>query len=191
MQPISVTLARHAEYIGNLFAPGGRVALGSNVALDLTRAGERQAEIVGAYFRRLGEDFDVCYHSTFVRSKRTAQIIISQLHDRNSVIRETPLLDEIRYRYSVTKEMEIRSFLVHLEEQCRGKRVLVIVHGIWLLFLQMIVHKWTIRQFLNSRELVFPNCGVTIYRTWNRNLLPPIVPWEGMMRHNDDVCGVF
>ena len=68
-------------------------------------------------------------------------------------------------------EIRIYNFIEYLCREYSGKRVLLCVHGHWLIVFQKIIHKFTIEEALRRyRDCTAPNGSVTIYKYKNNSL---------------------
>lgn len=189
----------------------------STHAYSLTELGRRQAELTGAWLREAHGSFDTYYTSYYTRAKETMALMCpearvyedSRLAEANRGIYHTYTKDEIA-RY-LPKELErkereglyhhrpfggenwpdieqrIHSFLGTLNRDCGGEKVLIVVHGFWLILFQKLVHRFSIEEAeARYKGLVVPNASVTTYEatelTRGRLTLmneTPFVPWEG------------
>ena len=72
---------RHAQSIGNMMSHDERACCETpNHAYPLTPLGRKQAEITGQYLKSLASmRFDAFFHSTFVRTKETLEIVLRTL----------------------------------------------------------------------------------------------------------------
>jgi len=86
-------------------------------------------------------------------------------------------------------EERAHSFLGTLRRDCGRKKVLVVVHGHWLIKCQRLIHHFPIEEALRRyREAGAPNASVTVYRgapRWSRRRLvletQHLTPWEGKL----------
>ena len=92
--PLRVFLFRHGQSHANTQSS---LISGRQIESPLTDLGERQAQALGRYLARKGlPQFDLCYSSTAVRTKGTAQNALSQLpYDSMKDLIETDRLLEI------------------------------------------------------------------------------------------------
>jgi broad specificity phosphatase PhoE len=87
-------------------------------------------------------------------------------------------------------ELRIHSFLDALARDCDGKKVLIVVHGHWLILFQRLINHFSIEEAMRRyREHVIENASVTVYRgegpwyaPWSRRRLvrdgDTVVPWK-------------
>ncbi len=86
-------------------------------------------------------------------------------------------------------ELRIHSFLGTLSRDCEGLKVLIVVHGHWMILFQRLVHRFSIDEALRRySEAIVENASVTIYRGEtidgrSRLVLEAenIVPWRGLL----------
>ena len=84
-------------------------------------------------------------------------------------------------------EERIHSFLGTLARDCGGKKVLIVVHGHWLILFQRLIERFSIEDAVRRyRDATAPNASVTTYRGapwWRRSRLvrvcEHVTPWEG------------
>lgn len=75
-----VVFVRHAESTGNTMSSDERALFEeSNFSYALTERGRKQALCVGEYFHQQNMVFDVCFHSTFHRTKETLECMFSRI----------------------------------------------------------------------------------------------------------------
>lgn len=163
-------------------------------AYALTAAGRRQAEITGAWLRETYGCFDVHYTSYYVRAKETMGIMCpeakvyedARLAEANRGIYHTYTKKQIKRRFPLELErktreglyhhrplggenwpdieLRIHSFLGTLSRDCGGQKVLIVVHGFWLILFQKLVQRFTIDEALRRyAEAIAPNASVTAY----------------------------
>lgn len=91
-----IACVRHAQSLGNILGADGRAQHPlPNWQYDLTEEGRAQARIMGEYLKEQGHDtFPLCLHSTYRRTKETAEIIAGTPGLNIGTIRATSLLDE-------------------------------------------------------------------------------------------------
>lgn len=86
-------------------------------------------------------------------------------------------------------ELRIHSFLGTLSRDYEGKKVLLVIHGHWLLMLQRLIHHFSIEESLERyKKGIFANTSVTIYQGKNMNGKSRLqlaeentIPWEGKL----------
>jgi len=163
-------------------------------AYPLTETGRRQAELTGEWLRAAYGDFDVYYTSYYERAKETLLRMYpeakryedARLAEANRGIYHTYTKAEIERHFP--KELErkereglyhhrpiggenwpdielrIHSFLGTLARDCGGQKVLIVVHGFWLILFQKLVHRFPIEEALQRyAKAVAPNASVTAY----------------------------
>ncbi len=92
---MKLVFVRHGESTGNLLSADERATLETpNHAYPLSEDGEKQADIVGDYFAKLGTTFDVCYHSTFARTGETLARILVKTGQQHLLTNQDARLDE-------------------------------------------------------------------------------------------------
>ena len=161
----------------------------------LTETGRKQAEITGRYLQEKFGDFDIYYTSYYTRSKETMSIMYPKAHiyedprlaEGQRGIWQTMTEDEIKtfypgelkrkereglYHYRPwggenwpDMELRIHSFLETLNRDCDGQKVLIVVHGHWLILFQKLIHHFSIKSALDKyRAGTARNASVAIYR---------------------------
>ncbi|MEK7546316.1 MAG: histidine phosphatase family protein [Patescibacteria group bacterium] len=183
----------------------------------LTELGRAQARLTGEYVREVYGEFDAYYTSYYTRAKETMSLMYpkakvyedSRLAEAQRGIWQTYTRDEIDRFFPkevARKEKEglyhhrpiggenwpdieqrIHSFLGTLNRDYDGQRVLIVVHGFWLILFQKLVHRFTIEEALDRyKHRVVENASVTAYSGALRdgksrmNLdQEAFVPWEG------------
>ena len=185
-------------------------------AYPLTERGRRQAVMTGEWLRDVYGGFDVYYTSYYARAKETMTLMFpearvyedSRLAEANRGIYHTYTKEEIARYYP--KELErkereglyhhrpfggenwpdieqrVHSFLGTLNRDCGGEKVLIVVHGFWLILFQKLVHHFSVEEAeARYRNQVVPNASVTAYeaseKTGGRLALAratPFVPWQ-------------
>lgn len=86
-------------------------------------------------------------------------------------------------------ELRIDSFLGMLNRDCEGEKVLIVVHGNWLVLLQLLLEHFSIEEALDRyHNSVVENASVTIY---NREIIKGrqrlilethnLIPWKGQV----------
>jgi broad specificity phosphatase PhoE len=186
-------------------------------AYALTPHGKQQAEITGQYLRDRFGEFDIYYASYYVRSQQTMKIMYPnakvyedpRLAEGQRGIWHTMTNEQIaaQYPYEIERrdreglyhfrpiggenwpdtELRIHSFLGTLNRDCEGQRVLIVVHGHWLILFQRLIHHFSIDEaILRYHEAVFSNASVTVYESStvegkSRLILKEenINPWRG------------
>ncbi|OGH69486.1 MAG: hypothetical protein A2754_03860 [Candidatus Magasanikbacteria bacterium RIFCSPHIGHO2_01_FULL_47_8] len=189
----------------------------STHAYDLTPRGREQARITGEYLRRTYGDFDTYYSSYYKRAKETLRIMYPEpRHFEDSRLAEgqrgiwhimtTDEVAKIFPKEAARKnreglyhhrplggenwadiELRIHSFLGTLARDGDGQKVLVVVHGHWLILFQRLIHHFCIDEAERRyRGGVFGNASVTVYNGIERDGKPRLVlekenilPWEG------------
>lgn len=190
-------------------------------AYDLTERGRKQAEITGAWLREKYPKVHVRYVSYYKRAKDTMAIMFPgeevyedpRLAEAQRGIYNTMTRKQVEARFpeelerkekeglyhyrplggesSPDIELRIESFLSTLTRDCRGKTVVIVVHGHWLILFQRVIHHFSIEEAMaRYHGGVVPNASVTEYRgTYDDDGEPylklttpqPIVPWEGKL----------
>lgn len=186
----------------------------------LTDRGRLQAEITGTYLKERFGKFDVYYTSYYRRAKKTMRIMCPRvkiyedprLAEGQRGIYHTYTKDQIKILFPgelSRKEREglyhhrplggenwpniefrIHSFLGTLARDCVGQKVLIVVHGHWLILLQRLIHHFSIREAVKRyNQSVAENASVTIYRGVEKNgksrlVLAEhnIIPWIGLVK---------
>lgn len=191
----------------------------STHSYPLTERGRRQAEITGEYLRQNFPGFDIHYVSYYERSKETMKIMfpdakvyedprlaeaqrgIWHVMTREEIGAQMPheLIRREREGYYHYRplggenwpdiELRIHSFLTTLSRDYDGQRVVMVVHGNWLILFQRLVHRFSIDQAMADYQRgKFSNASVTIYHgeeVDGRSRLvlkqEDFVPWEGQV----------
>ncbi len=187
-------------------------------AYPLTEKGRRQAVITGQFIFDTYGDFDIYYVSYYRRSMETMELMFPyaklyedpRLAEAQRGIWHAMTREEIRQYYPgeiIRKEREglyhyrpfggenwpdvelrIHSFLGTLSRDYGKRKVIIVVHGHWLILFQRLIHHFSIDEALKKyREAVSANASVTVYRSfendgWSRLHLTEInnfVPWQG------------
>lgn len=162
----------------------------------ITERGVAQAKQTGEYLKKNFGDFDSYYTSYYTRTKETfshlypevtpiidprlaeAQRGIYHIHTTAEIQRFYPgeLLRKERegkYHYRPPGgenwpdiELRIRSFLQTLQEEHAGERVLLVVHGHWLVLFQRLVQNFSIEEAFHRYEVAGPseNASVTVFK---------------------------
>jgi broad specificity phosphatase PhoE len=185
----------------------------------LTERGKKQAEITGNYLRERFGKFDVYYTSYYTRAKDTMKYMYPEakiyedprLAEAQRGIWHTMTTEQIAQQFPSEVErkqreglyhyrpwggenwpdveLRIHSFLGTLSRDYEGKKVLVVVHGHWLILLQRLIHHFSIDEaMLRYKNHVIKNTGVVIYegktigeKSRLQLLQENIVPWEGRL----------
>ena len=183
----------------------------------LTECGRKQAEITGQFLRSTFGDFDVRYVSYYERSKETMAIMYPGVrvyedprlaegqrgiwHTMTKPQMERRFPEEFQrkereglYHYRPLGgenwpdiELRIHSFLGTLSRDYDGQKVLIVVHGHWLILFQRLIDHFSIAEALQRyRSKIFQNASVTIYNDLRKNgksrlILQKenLVPWQG------------
>lgn len=183
----------------------------------LTERGRRQAEQTGEWIRQTYGAFDTHYTSYYARAKETMALMCpearvyedSRLAEAQRGIYHTYTSAEVARLFP--KELErkereglyhhrplggenwpdieqrVHSFLGTLNRDCAGEKVLIVVHGFWLILFQKLVERFGIEEAERRyREETAPNASVTAYAgepTLHGARLKPVrrhfVPWDG------------
>ena len=182
----------------------------------LTDKGREQARATGEYLRKRFGDFDVYYVSYYARSQETMSIMYPDAHvyedprlaEGQRGIWHTMTEEEIRvnfpgeierkereglYHYRAPGgenwpdiELRIHSFLGTLNRDYDNMKVLIVVHGHWLILFRRLVHHFSIVEAVEKDKMaVAKNASVTLYkglRHKGKSMLvlteKNIVPWE-------------
>lgn len=186
---------------------------------QLTERGKRQAEITGEYVRNTYGKFDAYYTSYYARVQQTMRIMYPEAkiyedprlaeaqRGRWHVLTKQQMKKLLPFEV-VAKEKEglyhyrplggenwpdvelrIHSFLGTLCRDLEGKRIIIAVHGHWLILFQRLIHHFSIDEAVRRYEMaVFENASVTVYEEEeNRGTSHLIlkeenrVPWEGVL----------
>lgn len=186
-------------------------------AYPLTERGRAQCPWTGAYLTEQYGAFDVHYTSYYERARETMALAVPgkkvyedpRLAEAQRGIWHTMTKDEIAQAYPheiVRKEREglyhhrplggenwpdvelrIHSFLGTLSRDYKDQKVLIVVHGFWLILFQRLIHHFSIEEAMRRyNEGVFENASVTAYRGRNyvgsaelELISENIVPWKG------------
>lgn len=188
-------------------------------AYALTPKGKQQAKITGKYLQDRFGNFDVYYVSYYQRSQETMEIMYPQgkiyedprLAEGQRGIWHTMTKEQIQARFPEEFdrrdreglyhfrpfggenwpdiELRIHSFLGTLNRDCEGQKVLMVVHGHWLILFQRLIHHFSIDEALRRyHEAVYNNASVTIYTSQIQEGQPRLVltgenitPWENIV----------
>jgi len=186
-------------------------------AYNLTKQGKRQAGTTGVYLHENFGKFDVHYVSYYKRSKETMAIMYPnervfedpRLAEGQRGVYHVMTKEEIQRRFPEELErkereglyhyrplggenwpdieLRIHSFLGTLNRDCEGQRVLMVVHGQWLVLFQRLIHHFSIEEAVERyKKRVFENASITTYlgqKTNGKSHLilkeENIVPWKG------------
>jgi probable phosphoglycerate mutase len=181
-------------------------------AYPLTKLGQEQAEKTGRYLRQNFGQFDVFYTSYYERAKETMRIMYPaakvyedpRLAEGQRGIFHTMTKTEIAkvyphelhrkqregiYHYRPPggenwpdMELRIHSFLGTLNRDCGGRKVLMVVHGHWLLLLQRLLEHFSIDEAIKRYDnSISANAAVSVYTGMNNRLelQKYVIPWEG------------
>ena len=185
----------------------------------LTERGKKQAQITGKYLRERFGNFDYYYTSYYTRAKETMRLMYPEakiyedprLAEAQRGIWHTMTREQIQkqfpgeierkereglYHYRPWGgenwpdiELRIHSFLGTLSRDYEGKKVLLVIHGHWLLMLQRLIHHFSIEESMERyHKGIFANTSVTIYAGKNVNgksrlqvVEENTIPWEGKL----------
>ncbi|MFA6536181.1 MAG: histidine phosphatase family protein [Candidatus Paceibacterota bacterium] len=183
----------------------------------LTPHGEWQSGWAGDFVKREFGQFDVRYVSYYERSRQTMRIMFPhgkvyedpRLAEAQRGIFHTLTNEEVAQRYpeEVRRkkleglyhyrppggenwpdvELRIHSFLGTLNRDCDDKKVIMVVHGNWLILFQRLIHHFSIKEAVRRyKNATFDNASVTWYesriiRGQSRLILvgQNVVPWAG------------
>jgi probable phosphoglycerate mutase len=186
-------------------------------AYALTPRGKKQAEITGQYLHDRFGEFDIYYISYYLRSQQTMKIMYPEakvyedprLAEGQRGIWHTLTDDEIAvlYPHEIERrdreglyhfrplggenwpdmELRIHSFLGTLNRDCEDQKVLMVVHGHWLVLFQRLIHHFSIGEaLLRYHEAIFSTASVTVYESRMINGKSRLIlneeninPWEG------------
>jgi broad specificity phosphatase PhoE len=182
----------------------------------ITVRGKCQAEITRDYLKERFGAFDLHYLSYYERARQTMKILVPDAKARvDERMRETErgiwhslTREEIEKSFPFEIErkkreglyhyrpwggenwpdvqLRIRSFLETVNRDQGGKRVLFVVHGHWLILLEMLLQHFSIEEAERRyRDEVVENCSVTVYVSESGSRLRlvdhNIVPWRGKL----------
>lgn len=194
---------------------------------QLTERGKRQAEITGEYVRKTFGEFDAYYTSYYARVQQTMRIMypdakiyedprlaeaqrgIWHVMTRKQIAETLPFEIERKEKEKLFHyrplggenwpdvELRIHSFLGTLRRDLSGKRVIMGVHGHWLILFQRLIHHFSIEEAVRRYEMaVFGNASVTVYeeeKTRGKSHLilkeENRIPWENVL--SQDVSQKF
>jgi broad specificity phosphatase PhoE len=167
----------------------------SSCHYSITPRGIAQAQQTGAYVRERFGEFDAYYSSYYTRTRETfahlyptvTPIVDPRLAEAQRGIYHINTTAEIEKHYPgelLRKEQEgkyhyrppggenwpdielrIRSFLETLREEHAGQRVLLVIHGHWLVLFQRLVQNLSIEEAFRRYEIEGPaeNASVTVF----------------------------
>lgn len=189
----------------------------STHSYGLTDKGKKQAEVTGKYLRDSFGVFDVNYVSYYQRARDTMKLMypgvkvyedprlaeaqrgiyhsltkaeIEKLYPNELVRKEREGL----YHYRpwggenwADVELRIHSFLGTLSRDYADQKVLMVVHGHWLILFQRLIEHFSIEEAMSRYEKgVVKNASVTSYNCETIGGKPRLVrainnlaPWEG------------
>ena len=193
----------------------------STHAYPITERGRAQAAITGTWLKETFGGFDARYVSYYTRSKETMAIMCpgekayedprlaeaqrGMYHVLTKAQLESCYPEELArkqreglYHYRPFGgenwpdiELRIHSFLGTLSRDYDGQKVVIVVHGHWLILFQRLIHHYPIEEAVRRYHGgVVENASVTVYRgqgprwrPWTRDRLQlvgeNIVPWKG------------
>jgi len=165
-------------------------------AYSLTKNGIDQAKKTKEYLHRIYDTFDVYYTSYYNRSKETMQVLYPDLKvyedprlaEAQRGIYHTMTREQIAAKYPEELErkekeglyhyrppggenwpdveMRIHSFLGTLSRDYGYKKVLVVVHGHWLVLFERLIHRFSIEEAVKRyKSGPAENASVTSYRS--------------------------
>lgn len=165
----------------------------ANHSFSLTDEGRKQAKITGNYLKEKYGRFDVYICSTFKRTQETLSVmypevtpvIDSRLDEMWRGIWHTMTEEEVAKYYPEERriwdregwyhyrapggqngqdvELIICSFLYHLREFFGGKRILVVGHGTWMIFLWRILFNHSVAEAeAKYKSNKYKNASVTV-----------------------------
>lgn len=186
----------------------------STHAYCLTERGRKQAKITGQYLQKEFGTFDVYYVSYYARSKETMKIMYPfarvyedpRLAEAQRGIWHTMTEKQVRERFPEELErqrregwyhyrplggenwpdveLRIHSFLGTLNRDYENKRVLMVVHGNWMVLFKRLINHFSIEETVEMyQKSDILNASVTIYKGKEKNgksrLLMDkyIIPW--------------
>lgn len=183
----------------------------------LTELGQKQAELTGKYLRDTFGVFDVNYVSYYKRAKDTMKIMYPgvkvyedpRLAEAQRGIYHTLTRAQIEEKFPVEVirkereglyhyrpwggenwadvELRIHSFLGTLSRDYEGQRVLMVVHGHWLILFQRLIEHFSIDEAISKYSTsVVKNASVTSYNSETVNgksrlirAITNLAPWDG------------
>jgi len=186
----------------------------SNFHAPLSERGRQQAKITGEYIKKRYGKFDAHFVSSFPRTEETQRemgftedpILDARLDECWAGIWYTMTEEEIRAKYpeelrlrelhgwfhyrpiggesGAELELRVHAFNAYLREMYRGKRVLVVGHGRWMIHHQRIMQNLSLeetkRRYVEKNRR-FPNASIAAYRCINGSaeiFEEYTVPWE-------------
>jgi broad specificity phosphatase PhoE len=193
-------------------------------AYGLTERGRLQAEIAGEDVARRWGGFNVHYVSYYARSRETMAIMCPKarvyedprLAEAQRGVYHAMTREELRERmpWEIVRkdreglyhyrppggenwadvELRIHSFLGTLSRDCDDLKVLMVVHGHWLLLFQRLIHHFSIEDAVEKYKKgvagggIYENCSLTVYaseRVGKGDRLKLVeenaVPWRGII----------
>lgn len=185
----------------------------------LSERGRKQAEITGQFLRESFGNFDIHYVSYYQRSKETMAIMypdarvyedprlaegqrgIWHILTKQQMLKKFPEEFKRRDREGLYHyrpfggenwpdiELRIHSFLGTLSRDYDDQKVLIVVHGHWLILFQRLIHHFSIAEALKRYHgRVFQNASVTVYNDLRQNGKSRLilqsenfVPWQGKL----------
>jgi len=191
----------------------------STHAYPLTARGREQARLAGAYLQATYGAFDAYYTSYYLRAKETmafmypeakvyeddrlaeAQRGIWQTCTREQIDRHFPLeiarkdKEGLYHHRPLGGEnwpdigLRAHSFLSTLSRDCDGQKVLIVVHGHWLIMFRKLVERFSIDEAVRRyHEATAPNASVTVFEGALVDGKPRLVlaqehlvPWNGTL----------
>lgn len=188
-------------------------------AYPLTELGRGQARILGEYLRATHGAFDAYYTSYYDRAKETMALAYPEAHvyeddrlaEAQRGIWQTYTREEIAKHFPkevARKEkeglyhhrpiggenwpdvgMRAHSFLSTLSRDYAGQKVLIVVHGHWLIMFRKLIERFPISEAMRrAEEANAPNASVTVYDgvadgAKSRLILKQehFVPWAGKL----------
>jgi len=189
-------------------------------AYHITERGQRQSRITAEFLNAKYDRFDVRYTSYYNRAKETMAILCpgekvyedSRLAEAQRgvfhVLTETEIEQcmpwelkrkerEGLYHFRpaggenwMDVEQRIHSFLGTLSRDYDGQKVLIVVHGHWLILFKKLVHHFSIQEAIDRyHSKVAKNTAVTVYRAALDDrghsrlqlVIDDYCPWEGKL----------
>lgn len=185
----------------------------------LTERGRAQAHLTGTYLRKTYGPFDAYYTSYYARAKETmalmypearvyeddrlaeAQRGIWQSYTREQIDRHFPLEPARKEKEGFYHHrplggenwpdvgLRAHSFLSTLSRDGDGQRILIVVHGHWLIMFRKLVERFSIGEAMRRYHGVeTPNASVTVFTGAQVDGKPRLVlkqehfvPWTGKL----------
>jgi len=183
----------------------------------LTERGRKQAQITGEFLRQRWPTFDAYYTSYYRRAIETMELLYPgvktyedpRLAESQRGIYHTMSQQEIAEKYPeelkrkerenyfhyrapggenwADVELRIHSFLGTLSRDYEGQKVLIVVHGHWLICFQRLVERFSIDEAIRRyHQSIVNNASITTYQCQtinNRTRLVKtednVTPWLG------------